>query len=372
MTATLTAPRSRALAVGVVGLLLSAALVANVIDAARPDAGRDREPYVRLYAGERNQIEALLVTGDGQAFAALAQDPSLARPEVIAEHGEYAYRAQRPLWGYLAWTGSLGQPHLAGWALAVLTVLAAGFACAVVARLLERRGANAWWALLVVAAGYESIVTLTPELLALAWFVLGVLLWGDGRRGSAALALTAAALTRETMLVGVAALVAWELAHRAGPIAGRVRVLLPLMSPFAAVAAWDGFLRLRLGTWPTGGGSEARLSAPGLGLVDSLFAGVSPGLVLGVSLGVLLCGLALWRAPHDVLTWISVAYALFASTFSQEVWTHAGFTRALLPLYTCAFVAVVGARGQRVGQALGSGPGSTSYTATPSLTTSGS
>lgn len=364
--------RSRALVVGVVGLVLTAALVVNVIDAARPDSGDGRDPYVRLYAGDRNQIEALLVTGDGQAFAALAQDPSLARPEVIAEDGEFAYRAQRPVWGYLAWAGSLGQGGLAGWALAVLTILAAGLACAVTALLLLARGANPWWALVVLLAGYESIVTLTPELFAFALFGLGLVLWTRDRHALAVVALCGAALTRETMLVGVAALGVWQLAHAAGAMSDRLRRALPFAWPFAAVIAWDVVLRVRLGAWPTGGGSESRLAMPGVGLVESLAHDLSPGLLLGVLLAVVLVGFAVTRAPHDPLTWVSAAYAIFAVTFSEEVWTHAGFTRALLPMYVCSVVAVLGALRQASSQAAGATAGSISYTAAPSLTTNGS
>src|SRR4051794_18112213 len=141
-------------------------MVLNMVDAARPDAGHGREPYVTLYAHHRNQVEAVLVSGDGQAFAAHAQDPMLSRPQVIHADGEYGYRAQRPLWGYLAWIGSLGRPAAVGWALVVLEILAAGFACGVVAQLLLARGAQPWWALLALGIGYESLATLTPELLA--------------------------------------------------------------------------------------------------------------------------------------------------------------------------------------------------------------
>ena len=173
----------RALAVALAGVVIAAAIVLNLVDAARPDAGRGREPYVTLYAHDRNHVEALLVSGDGQAFAALAQDPLLQRPSVIAADGEYAYRAQRPLWGYLAWAASGGQADLVGWALVVLAILACGAACGVGARLLLERGASPWWALGIIAAGYESLATLTPELFALALFGGGLLLWARDRRG---------------------------------------------------------------------------------------------------------------------------------------------------------------------------------------------
>jgi hypothetical protein len=325
--------------VGLVGAVIAAAMVLNMVDAARPDAGHGREPYVTLYAHRRTQVEALLVSGDGQAFGALAQDPLLRHPEVIRARGEYAYRAQRPLWGYLAWAGSLGQPGAVGWALVVLEILAAGFACGVVARLLLERGTTPWWALLTLAAGYESITTLTPELLALALFGAGLLLWRHDRRLIAVLALCAAVLTRETMLVGVAALALWQLAAAHGAFVARVRRALPLAIPFAAVAAWDVVLRLRLHAWPTGS-SESRLTLPGLGVLDSVAHQPSAGLALGVLLALGLCIASVVLARRDPLTWVVVAYGVFALTFSREVWVHAGFTRALLPLYVFGAVVV--------------------------------
>ena len=365
------APR-RALAVGFAAALIATVIVVNLVDAARPECCDDQVPYVTLYAGDRNQIEALLVAGDGQAFAALAQDPTLSRPAVIDAEGEYAYRAQRPVWGYLAWAASLGQPDLAGWALVALAILA----CGVVAMLLLQRGASPWWALVTLAIGYEAIGTLTPELFALALFGIGVLLWTRERRAWAIVAMCAAVLTRETMLVGVAALALWEIVEHGGALAARIRRAAPFTLPIAAIATWDVFLRVRLGSWPTGS-SETRLTLPGVGLLDSIADRPSPGLALGVLAAVALVIASVVLARHDPLTWISVAYAGFATTFSQEVWVHAGFTRALLPLYVLGSVAFLGAIAQRrrveaqapddVAEAAIVEPGSIRYTAASSL-----
>ena len=42
-----------------------------------------------------------------------------------------------------------------------------------------------------------------------------------------------------------------------------------------------------------------------------------------------------------------IAYGLFATTFSREVWVHAGFTRALLPLYAFGGIVTVAALHRR-------------------------
>ncbi len=153
-------------------------------------------------------------------------------------------------------------------------------------------------------------------------------------------AMAAAVLTRETMIVGVAAFALWEFAHVDGPFRVRFRRVLPFTVPVLALAAWDTVLRVRLGAWPTGS-SETRLTLPGIGLLDSIAHQPSAGLVLGALLAIGLCVATFTLDRHDPLTWIVIAYGLFATTFSREVWVHAGFTRALLPLYAFGGIVTV-------------------------------
>jgi hypothetical protein len=375
----------RALAVGLVGLLVAAALVASLVDGANPRSGEGREPFVTIYAGHRDQVEALLVSGDGQAFAAIAQDPTLARPELVPGEGEFAYRAQRPLWGYLAWSASLGHGELAGWVLALLTVLAAGACVAVVAGLLLQRGLSPWWALAVLAAGLESISQLTPELLALALFG-GALLLPCARRPAAIALCCAAVLTRETMLVAVGAWALHDLVAARGAWEPRVRRVASFSIPFVVFAGWVVVLRLRVGTW-TWHQPHDRAGLPFDGLRDA-FNPVSGQLTIGVGVAILLCGVCLWTARSDVLTWIAVAYAVFATTFAGQVWTGAGYQRTLLPLYVLGGVAALDGLARRsatsgsprptvtrrsgpVDQAShpgGSGPGSIRYSDAPRST----
>jgi hypothetical protein len=223
----------------------------------------------------------------------------------------------------------------------------------------------------VLAAGYESLATLTPELFALALFGAGILLWTRERHAWAIAAMTAAALTRETMIIGVAAFALWQLAHVDGSFVVRVRRVLPFAIPAAALAMWDGMLRVHLGAWPTGT-SETRLTLPGAGLLDSFAHQPSAGLVLGAAVAVALCVTSVALARRDPLTWIVIAYGLFATTFSREVWVHAGFTRALLPLYVFGAIVTIAAlrvrRAQHAPDATAVDAGSTRYTAASSLT----
>lgn len=338
-------PATRALVVGLVGLVLSAVMVANVIAAANPSAGEGRTPLVTTFSGERDHIEAVLVSGDGQAFAAIAQDPLLARPELVSGQGEFGYRAQRPLWAYAAWALSLGQPAMVGWALALLSVLAAGACVAATGLLLIRRGQSPWWALAVLAAGMESLSQLTPELFGLALLATALVLPRTQRRWAIALC-CAAALTRESLLIGVGAWALFEFAHAPGDLRTRTRAVLPFTIPFACFVAWIAFLRVRVGTWVWEQPRD-RMGAPLKGLRQA-FDPVSGRITLGVTVAVILCVACLWTARRDELTWITIAFAAFATLFGAQVWTSAGYERTLLPLYVFGGVAALAGIRRRV------------------------
>jgi len=298
---------------------------------------------VTLYHHPLSRVEAVLAEGDGQSFAALAQDPLLRRTDVMTPPGEFSYRAQRPVWGYLTWIGSGGQANLTPWVLAALTVLSCGAAVAAVGWLLRRRRVSPWWALLILVFGAETLTEFTPELLGLALLIVGIVWWQRGRVAPAVAALAVAALTRETMLVGVAALGVWSLAGPLPAPGRRLRAVAPLAVPFGAYAAWVVLVTARTGRSPFGR-SEGRLGAPGAGLLSAVQHAPTVGEILGlVALASAICVVAVRYAPRDVLTWVAVAYLGFAALLGDNVWmTNSGFTRTLLPLYTLGLVAVLG------------------------------
>ena len=135
------------------------------------------------------------------------------------------------MWPALAWAGSLGQPELVGWVLALLTIMSAGAAAAAAALLLVRRGTSPWWALLVLVCGIESILEFTPELLAFAFLGFAVLAWADRRPWPAAFLCCLSVATRETMLVAVAAMLLWSFCLERPRWS--VRRVVPLAAPFA-------------------------------------------------------------------------------------------------------------------------------------------
>lgn len=331
------------LLVVVLGTLLGAAVsVAYVAGQPQPCCG-SLKPFVSILPTPLSRIDATLAEGDGHAFAAIAEDPLMRRPEVFEDPRDFAYREQRPVWGYLAWVGSLGRAERVGWVLVVLTALSCGFATGVTGLLLLDRGRSAWWALLVPVVGFETLTELTPELFAYALLGLAVWCWARSRRGAAVVCLSFAALTRETMLFGVAALAAWEIWERRDDLRGAMRRVAVLVLPFLVYAAWIAVVRLRLGNWPFNRSND-RLGVPGAGFLDGLRRVDTPSTLLcWAVVGIGLVVTAVLLARRDPLTWIAGAFLALGAVLGPDVWiTNAGYQRTLVPLFLCGATAAVG------------------------------
>jgi len=340
--------RTPLVAVGVAGLLIGTFLVVGTI-ASEPTPCCSGAPYVRLYDRPLNQLDAVLARGDGQAFAAIAQDPLLQRPSVIANRGDFAYRAQRPVWSALAWALSLGQPDAVAWVLALLTIVSCAAACAVGALLLLERRVSPWWSLLIPIVALETLREFTPELLAFALLGLGLWWWQRDRHRAATVVFCVAALTRETMLVGVGALALWTLIHAGPTLRSKVRSVLPLAAPFVVYLGWVVVVTARVGASPLGR-SQGRLGPPGVGLVQSLERSPAGAEIVGwFIVAVVICAAGLVMCRADVLTWVAAAFLGFGLLLGPSVWVaNAGYTRTLLPLFILGAIPVLGAIHARV------------------------
>lgn len=301
--------------------------------------------FVRTYDHRtvNDPFEVLLVQSDGQAFAALARDPLLRRPDVFPSRAEAAYRAQRMLLPWLAWAGSGGR---SGWvppALAAISVLATAAAAAGLAALLHRLGGPTWPAALlpIVPGAQVSLAYFGPELLVLALVVWGYLLWSRtpptrSHVGWALALFALGALARETGALVAGALALHEAVHRRW---GRATLLGATLAP---LVAWLLFLRVRLGAWPTGAGAT-RLEAPFVGLIRGVQISAAPlSVVVIAALGavsvLVVVAVLGWR--HE-LTIVALAHAGFGVVLGRAVWVQWEFpTRVLLTLYGLGLVAL--------------------------------
>jgi hypothetical protein len=341
-----TASRARlrpVIVVVLLGTFLGAVVAVGYVAGQPQPCCGDQRPFFSILKSPLSRIDAVLAEGDGLAFAAIAQDPLMRRPEVLEDPRDYAYREQRPVWGYLTWAASFGQAGLTGWALVVLTILSCGFATGVTGLLLMDRQRSTWWALLVPLIGFETLTELTAEFFAFALLGLAVWCWTRSRTTAAVLCLSVAALTRETMLFGVAALALWELWQRRDHLVDAVRRAAVLVVPFLVYGAWIVVVRLRLGNWPFNRSGD-RLGIPGAGLLEGLGQADAPSTILfWAALGVVLVLGAVALAREDPLTWIAGAFFGLALVLGPDVWiTNAGYQRTLVPLFLCGAVAVAG------------------------------
>jgi hypothetical protein len=343
----------RVVLIGVIAAVVGTGLLALRLAALSRSAPLKGELYTRGLGNRQTAMYKLLGIGDGQAFATLARDPTLSRPEQFLGGDERAsYRASRPLFAYFAWTLSLGQRDWVPGAMTAVVVAAAGAAAAGLAALIERRGGSPWPAAVVVLlpGALAALLGLIPEMLALAFAVGGLLVWErDVPRPVLAGGLFAlGALTRETMvLVPLVLLVADAVRHTLTR-----RRLAALALPVAALAVWYVVLRLRIGAWPNHA-PGGPLGWPLWGLLEGVTRWDEPALdAAWLGLGIVAIVAAVCKARRDVLTWIVLAFAALALFMGVAVWHRwEDFSRPILPMYAFALVVVAGSLGRAPAEA---------------------
>jgi hypothetical protein len=205
---------------------------------------------------------------DGAFFYAIARDP-LATGQAHHLLDEAPYYWGHPAYGWLAWLASAGgRPRAvpdALLAVGLLSILVAGGAASLLARELG------WspWGGLVVALNPGLVYAVnadTSEPLGAALLLLGLTAYARGRRGWAIGLFAALCFVKEPLVLVPLAIAAWELWRTRRP-------------PFVAAAVvpavlWWVYLRIHLGAFPFGQGSE-RLTAPLLGWKRALLDAAS-------------------------------------------------------------------------------------------------
>lgn len=303
--------------------------------------------YVKGYEHAPTGLDKALGIGDGQAYAQIARDPTLARPDRFRGGARSAaYRFGRPLFGEVVWVLSLGQSSAVPMTMAVVCVAALGAAAAALASLIERRGGNPWYAVVVafLPGAWSATIGLTSETLALAFVAWGLVLWTRHARATpAAVALFClAALTRETMVLVPLALAVWS--WRREPRRARSADVALVAIPAAVLAVWYVIVDLRVGAWPFTGGPTGTFGLPFAGMYHQMsrWTGSAADL-LALGGGLVLVLLAFRSERDDPLRPVLVAYLLFAPLMGSAVWRRwQDFGRPLLPLYAFALVLVAG------------------------------
>ncbi|MCU1496676.1 MAG: hypothetical protein JWM47_629 [Acidimicrobiales bacterium] len=293
-------------------------------------------------------VELYFNQGDGQLFAHQAQDPFVRHPEVIRGGSEeQAYRLQRPLYGWVGWVASGGQPGAVAWALIAVTLVSVGLLAAATARAAMAFGGNPLWGLAILAAPGAAVdlIRCGPEALAAALTAVGLIAWlrTERRTWVAVACFAAACLARETLLVVPLTLVTvdWWAARPVGaPLRGAFRrAWSPLLVAVVPFVTWVLVLRVGLGAWPRGS-VDGRLSpVPFAGLLAALGRFdreeyVAVGLLLVPAVVALVVG-------GDLrLRALVAVHLLLAAVLGEAVWASwLDFGRVLLPLSLVSLLA---------------------------------
>lgn len=301
-------------------------------------------------------IETGWVGFDGQGYYRLALDPftnDRLDYGIVLDHP--AFRQQRILYPVLAWlVGGLGDSAGVAWALVGLNVVGVGAAAALGSVLAQRCGRPATWGLLF-AANPAHIIALaldTAEILATTLVLATLVALRARRYPVAAVALTGAALTRETTLVvAIGLALAWlvvRLRRDRTPRTSQPPAYVWLV-PAAIQVSWQAYLTARWGTVPSRQGASMDIRLPFVGLlreaatwlrleqpVDGLHLLLMVVIVTAIALG----AIATARGAgllHERTTF--VAAATLTSLMSQAIWFHHhGFLRTNAELFTLVTV----------------------------------
>jgi hypothetical protein len=315
----------QAVAAGLVTALMAFAGLLYRAETVRTVSSSESRAYAPAFRGERTGPGAMMNAHDGQAFGSLALDPLLSRPaDWDGGKPQMAYRAARPLLGWLVALSSFGSARAAAWSLLLWTAIGVGMVAGAAHLLASRWSRRADWVpLLLFLPGVlgQLLFGGLSDALATGLALVGMAWWFDGNDRPAVTALCLAGLARETtLLVPLALLLGGDRGDRR-----RIRTLLP----FAVYTAWVVVVWLRLDALPTDP-THGRLAFPLAGLL-AVIGRWSWVEVLGAATILVLGAVAFRRAPRPEVKWLVVLSALFASTMGSAVFRSWDFTRPLLP-----------------------------------------
>lgn len=297
------------------------------------------EPYVNDFPTS-GALNVMLGQGDGQAFYALATDPSLSRPEMFSGQtastpvgAEAAYRAQRPLLGYVAWVVAAGQANLIPAALLFWAVVGGALLAGAVATYLEQRGSHRpQLALLVfvLPGTVQALSWLGPEPLGVGLAILGLAVL-PRRPAVTVLCFVLAAFCRETLLLFPIGMGAWAVLYRRDLKKGFLFAV-----PVVVTLLWYPVVHWRYGQWPWAGGA-GRSGPPFQGIIEAApHLSVAAWLMIAVNAAMVIVVARYWRDP---LAWVVAFHLAVAVCLGWDVWLNrSAFNRVLLPAQIVSIV----------------------------------
>ncbi len=259
---------------------------------------------------------------DGAYFYAIARDP-LATGQAHRLLDEAPYYWGHPAYGWVAWLASGGgRPTAVPDALLAVGLLAIALAGAAASLLARALGLSPWFGLSVALNPglVFAVANDTSEALGAALLLFGLAAYAGGRRRWALVLFAALCFVKEPLVLVPLAIAAWELWRgRRFPLTGVAVV---------PAALWWLYLRIHLGAFPFGQGSE-RLTVPFRGWERGLLDAASQSWDQGVDTA------QLGQAAVPLIIIVGLAI-LVASLYALRLRTVAAPAfLAIAALYAC-------------------------------------
>jgi hypothetical protein len=324
----------------VVGILIVAASllrhdgdIAGLIKFGAGDTVAERTAHVEDVLG-RDVATVDLLGHDGSMFFLQALDPFYLSPDEHAVHLDRpVYRAQRMLLPTIAGVGGLLPAEAVLWAMALTNIAALALGTVAAGRLSTRLGGTQW---LGLAFLLNPGIIFEFDISGAGILALAAALWGtsaleEGRHRHAVAWFVAAVLAREVMLLYLAGVCVYRLWQTR-----RIPWLLGGI-PALAVAAWAGYVRLRLDSHD-GVNEVQEFGPPFGGMLDSLENWLNNPVDLGVVAGLIIVMPLLifraWRRPN-ALAFGAIGFIVVAILMTQQVWWRFfDISRAVAPIIT--------------------------------------
>jgi len=330
--------------VGITGAVLSIVVATQAL----ASFGGDPSGFARFSEGAAIPAEEILgrpvvvAPGsghDGKFFFALATDPLLLGEWVGERLDDPVYRARRILYPFVAGLGGLAPAWWILWSLLGVNLFAVGFGTWALAVLARDLGVSIWLGLAFAfnPGNLFELLIDGSSVLGFSLVLCGVLAWTRDRPLLSAVLLLGGALSRETMLIAAAGLVAYEF------IESRSIHWRQLLVPVIGVIGWSLYAAARLPDGPAGGESLSRnFSFPFGGVSGAMArwldtAAVADAVVFAAV--AIAAGVILWTAvtKRSRLGWSVVGFAFLLMVLDAPVVLRAfDLTRSIAPLLSVA------------------------------------
>jgi hypothetical protein len=339
--------------VGIVGFLIGAGIVLRFLIPAGMDptiflALGERSPQASYARQHLGPVATRSNFGhDGQFFFIQANDPWYLDPDTSAVLLDFpVYRAERMLFPLLAGGFGLFPPGVIVWAMLIINLVCLGLGAFLAARVAVIWGGTPWIGLsfpLNVGLVFELFIG-GSGILAYLLCVGAVYALAVEREWAAAILLSGAALSRETMIgfaIGIVVL---------GWLETRRPPWILIAMPVGALTLWLAYLGSRFVGISGSGEAWPILAPPFVGMYQAFRSWIvdSSDLLLNVAIVVVVVAFLL-RAVNSrsTIVWGALPFVALATVLGVSVWRQPlDISRALAPVFTAApFLVFVHDRG---------------------------